>query len=453
MPLAVHSSENKATLKPVLRLALPVVAEQFLSMLVGFSDTMLTGWYLSRDHLAAVNLMTYAIWLLLNLFVFITIGATALVARFTGARQLAMASRAANQAVLLGVAFAVPATVAGLTLGGHLVDAMQLSGEAAALALSYWKILMPCAPAIMLISVGVACLRGGGDTVSGLVIMSAVNVVNVALSWGLMLGWGPLPKLGWDGIAWGTCIGYVVGGVLMVALLVRGRAELKLRLVDLRPDLNLMRRILRIGVPGGVDVSAIIGCQMWYLALVNGLGPLAAAAHGIAIRIESIAYLPGTGFQVAAGTLAGQHLGAGDRKGANRSVVLATIVGLLVISAGGVVLYTAANPLARAFLRPDEYEVARTAAPLLQTVALVMPALALMMILTGALRGAGDTRWPLLFTLIGFLVVRIPATYALTAWWTLGVQGAWYAMALDIVVRCLLVVYRFWHGGWSHVQV
>ena len=181
--------------------------------------------------------------------------------------------------------------------------------------------------------------------------------------------------------------------------------------MDLRPDRQLMRRILRIGVPGGVDVSAIIGCQMWYLALVNGLGPLAAACHGIAIRIESIAYLPGTGFQVAAGTLAGQHLGAGDRKGANRSVVLATIVGLIVISAGGIILYTAANPLARAFLRPAEYEVARTAAPLLQTVALVMPALALMMILTGALRGAGDTRWPLLFTLIGFLAVRIPATY------------------------------------------
>ena len=323
-----------------------------------------------------------------------------------------MASRVANQAILLGVAFAVPATVAGLTLGHHLVDAMQLSGEAAALALIYWKILMPCVPAIMLISVGVACLRGAGDTVSGLAIMTVVNLVNVALSWGLMRGWGPLPELGWNGIALGTCIGYLVGGVLMIALLARGRAGLQLRFGLLRPDRHLMWRMLRIGIPGGVDVSAIIACQMWYLALVNGLGSLAAAAHGVAIRIESIAYLPGTGFQVAAGTLAGQHLGAGDRKGANRSVVLATIVGLIVISAGGVVLYTAANPLARLFLRPEEYEVARTAAPLLQTVALVMPALALMMILTGALRGAGDTRWPLLFTLIGFLVVRIPATYS-----------------------------------------
>jgi len=449
----VHPPENKATLRPVLRLALPVVAEQFLSMLVGFSDTMLTGWYLSRDHLAAVNLMTYAIWLLLNLFVFITIGATALVARFTGSRQPDMASRVANQAVLLGVAFAVPATLVGLLLGRNLVGAMQLSGEAASLALSYWKIMMLCVPAIMMISVGVACLRGAGDTVSGLAIMAIVNVVNVALSWSLMLGWGPLPELGWNGIAWGTCTGYLVGGVLMVLLLARGRAGLKLRPVDLRPDRHLMWRMLRIGIPGGVDVSAIIVCQMWYLALVNGLGSLAAAAHGVAIRIESIAYLPGTGFQVAAGTLAGQHLGAGDRKGANRSVILATIVGLIVICAGGVVLYTAANPLARMFLRPEEYEVARTAAPLLQTVALVMPALALMMILTGALRGAGDTRWPLLFTLIGFLAVRIPATYALTEWWTLGVQGAWYAMAIDIVVRCLLVMYRFWHGGWSRVEV
>ncbi len=147
-----------------------------------------------------------------------------------------------------------------------------------------------------------------------------------------------------------------------------------------------MRRVLRIGVPGGADVATIVFCQMWYLALVNGLGSLAAAAHGVAIRIESIAYLPGTAFQVAAGTLAGQHLGAGDRKAANHSVVVATIIGLIVISMGGVVLYAAATPLAQLFLRPEEYEVARAAAPLLRTVALVMPALALMMILTGAAR-------------------------------------------------------------------
>ncbi len=218
-------TDHKATLRPVLRLALPVVAEQFLSMLVGFSDTMLTGWYLSRNHLAAVNLMTYAIWLLLNLFVIITIGATALVARFVGAKQFDMASRVTNQAFLLGLLAAAPATAAGLMFGGQLVGAMQLTGEAAAFALSYWRILMPCVPAIMLISVGVACLRGAGDTVSGLAIMTVVNVVNVALSWGLMLGVGPLPELGWDGIAWGTCIGYLTGGMLMFALLVRGAPD------------------------------------------------------------------------------------------------------------------------------------------------------------------------------------------------------------------------------------
>jgi Na+-driven multidrug efflux pump len=110
--------------------------------------------------------------------------------------------------------------------------------------------------------------------------------------------------------------------------------------------------------------------------------------------------------------------------------------------------------------------IALAAAPLLQTIALAMPALALNMILSGALRGAGDTRWPLAFTFVGFVGVRLPAAYWLcfetlavpgTTWtvtgWGLGVQGAWYAMVADLSVRAALVLYRFWHGGWRRIEV
>ena len=121
--------------------------------------------------------------------------------------------------------------------------------------------------------------------------------------------------------------GYAVAGALILTMLVHGRAGLRLRWRRLKPDPKMIRRILRIGVPGGVDMTAIVLCHLWFLSIVNSLGVLAAAAHGLAIRIESLGYLPGTAFQVAAATLAGQYLGAGDYRRASRSVLTACLAG------------------------------------------------------------------------------------------------------------------------------
>jgi putative MATE family efflux protein len=445
------ASPASGVLRPVLRLAVPVIFEQLLAMLVGFSDTLLTGWYLTLDHLAAVNLMVYLTWILTSMFVVVTIGATALVARSVGAADGDAARRVTNQAFLLGAVISAPVTVLGYVCGRGLIALLQLDGTPGALALQYWDILIPALPAMMFISVGSACLRGAGDTVAGFVIMGLVNLANIALSWSLMRGWGPMPELGWGGIAWGTSLSYQLGGLLMLCLLLRGRAGLRLRAAP--PDVELLRRILRVGVPGGADVGAVLICQMWYLAIVNQLGALAAAAHGVAIRIEALAYLPGLAFQVAATTLAGQYLGAKDLRRAHHSVLTACLACLLVMLTAGAVFYFGAEQLANLFLGNEQAEVARQAAPLLRTIALGMPALALLTVFTGALRGAGDTRWALLFTLIGFLAVRIPLTYALTDWIAWGVEGAWYAMVADLYVRAALVTYRFRHGGWTRVAV
>jgi putative MATE family efflux protein len=301
--------------------------------------------------------------------------------------------------------------------------------------------------------VGNACLRGAGDTITGMVAMIVTNVVNIVLAWSLVVGWGPLKAWGWDGIAVGTATGYVVGGLVVLVRLIRGRAGLRLTWRGLRPDPDLIRRLLKIGLPGGADILSIVLCQMWFVSIVNQLGLLAAAAHGVAIRIESLAYLPGAAFQVASATLCGQYLGAGDQRRATQSVLTALAVGGGLMTGAGVFFLLAADPLASLFLRADQAHVQQLAAQLLRIVALAMPPLALTMIFNGALRGAGDTRWPLLFSLIGYIGVRIPLAYWLAFDWGLGVYGAWYAMLADLFLRCMLVSWRFFHGGWKQVRV
>jgi putative MATE family efflux protein len=451
--LTTTGGEATDVVRPMLRLALPVLAEQVLAMLVGLVDTWLTGQFFSESHLAAMNLMAYALWTLPMMFSTVGIGATAMIARFIGARDPAQANRVAGQALLIGLAFTAVATPLAYLLTPTFVQVMRLDGDAAELAIRYLRIVVPAMPAMMVEVVGVACLRGAGRMVAGLVIMGVVNAVNAVASAGLATGFGRLPRLGWDGLAVGTAAGYAVGALLIVLLLAASRGAPRWRPADMYPDLAMCRRILRIGLPGGADMLAVNLCHLWFASIINGLGDIAAAAHGVAIRIESLSYLPGGAFQVAAATLSGQFLGARDYHSATRSVKLAALFAVGLMSTAGVVLFVGADRLTGLFLNADQAAVAAAAAPLLRIVSFSTPFLALLMVMHGGLRGAGDTRFPLLINFSGLLGVRIPTAYLLTSVWQLGVQGAWYAMVIDLTFRALLSVLRFRHGGWRRIEV
>lgn len=462
-PLTASSS----TLRPMLRLSLPVMAEELLNLLVGYTDWWLTGHYLKGpDYPAALTVVVYTLWLLPSLFSVVAIGALALVARHVGAGDITTARRVTNQAFLVGGGLAAAVTLAAALGGGQYVAAMQLQGQPASLALSYLWILVPAIPAIMVEQVAAAALRGAGDMVSGMAAKVTVNVINIALSTALVTGWGPFPNLGWQGLAIGAACGHGIGGLLLLLLLLRGRAGLVIRPVLLRPDTQLIRRLLRVGLPGGMDVVSIVTCHLVYVAIINSLGTLATAAHGLGVSIEALAYLPGSAFQAAAATLAGQYLGAQDPRQATRAVLTTLAAGVGVMTTGGFVLFFAGQLLVGFFMNDSQGETALLTGELLKVVAISMPSLAVVMVLTGALRGSGDTVFSLAITFVCLIGVRLPGACFL-AWgdfqiplidvaltgFNLGVTGAWYAMVADIMLRSLLVSARFLHGGWRRVRV
>lgn len=451
----------------MLWLTLPVLLEQILHILVGFTDLWLTGNFLPGEaYVAAMTLMIYALWLVGNLFGFVALGSTAMIARFVGARDQEMANRVMNQSIVTGVVWAILLMAVTLPCAGLFPRVMGLTGTAADAAHRYLAIECWVLPAVMVERVGIACLRGAGDMVSGLVVMAIVNIINMGISYALCTGIGPLPELGWTGIALGTAIGHCCGAIILLALLAGGRAGFHLRLVDMRPDFELIRRILRIGVPGGVDVILVSICHLVYLRIVLSLGDVAAAAHGVAIQVEALGYMPGGAFQISAATMAGQYLGARDLVRARRSVVLACAVATAIMVVAGVIFYVAATPLAAFFLKGASAEVIPLAAHLLRVVAYAMAPLALVMVLVGALRGAGDTRWPLVLNLLGIVLFRVPLAYYLAhsviyvplvgqtiQGAGLGVVGAWYAAVIDIVIRCILLMLRFRHDAWQRIDV
>ncbi len=158
----------------MLWLALPVLVEQLLNALVGLVDTWLAGNFLpTAAHLAAMGLMAYVLWLLPSMFAAVAIGATAMTSRFVGAGDPQLAARVTNQAILVGSILSVVVMIAVYLLGPWFVGAMRLEEDAARLALRYLRFLTPVIPAIMMQQVGIACLRGAGDTVSGLLAISS----------------------------------------------------------------------------------------------------------------------------------------------------------------------------------------------------------------------------------------------------------------------------------------
>ncbi|TWT99955.1 Multidrug resistance protein MdtK [Botrimarina colliarenosi] len=450
-----------------MRLSLPVLAEQVLHLLVGLSDLALTGRLLEgTEYVAGMTLVIYLLWLVGTLFAFIATGATPLTARFTGAGQPEMANRVMNQSITVGLAWTVVLMLVGLPIAAPAVAMMGLEGPSAEAAARYLTIELCVLPAIMFERVGIACLRGAGDTMSGLWVMALVNVVNIGVSYTLVTGaGGAFTPLGWDGVALGTAAGHLVGAALLVAMLAGGRAGYRMRPSLMKPDPAMIRRLLRIGIPGGAEAVLLVVCNLAYLRIVLKLGDVAAAAHGVAIQVESLAFLPGGAFQIAASTTTGQYLGAGDPARATRSAWAATAVASAFMVAAGVVFWFTAEDLIGLFVfeKPD---VVSLAAQLLRLISLAMLPLAVSMVLAGALRGAGDTRWPLLFTIIGFGLVRVPlamylsqetvtlpligATFAGAGW---GAVGAWCGAVTDLCVRATLMTGRFVNGGWKTVEV
>jgi putative MATE family efflux protein len=352
--------------------------------------------------------------------------------------------------------------------GQRFVQALGLPPGSTELASRYLAIVLPALPAMMIIHVGVAVLRGAGDMWAGLLAMSVVNLVNAVASFALAAGVVGLPRMGWEGLAWGTTLGYCLGAGCVIGLLCRRGRGLRPSRADWQPDGSWLTRILHVGLPAGVDAIANATCHLAFLSIVNSLGDVAAAAHSVAITIESLAFLPGSAFMVVAATLAGQFLGAGDERRARRSIWQAAIACMTLMSAAGLVFLATADGLADWFVGGGsrQPEVAALTARLVRIVAFAQPPLALLMVISGGLRGAGATRVPLAVNFLGLLLVRLPLA-ALLAWDSitlpaglgtipglgLAAIGAWNAMAADLTVRGLAMLIIFTRKDWSRVRV
>ena len=465
-PVAVpeKDDDNRAVRRLVFALAWPVIVEQLLQSALGFVDLLMVS-RLGAAAIAGLGLSVQVLFIVIACISAIATGTTVLVAHFVGAGERGNAARCTKQSLLLGIALGVLIAVDGGVFATPLVSLLDPDPAVVALGSAYLRISCIAATALTLTLVLGAALRGAGDSRSPMLIALGVNAVNVVVAYTLIFGKFGFPALGVAGSAWGAALARTTGAVALLVVLLRGAGPAKLRLGgattrerwDWRPDLRLCLRILRIGVPSmGEQLSRSLG-MLLFAEVVISLGTTVFAAQRITFNIISLSFLPGFGFSIAATALTGQAMGAGRPERAQRATWFAVRSAALWQGAMGVLFLVAAPLFMRAFVDDPSSESAAMIVTLgaagLRVLALGQPQTAIAQVLAGGLRGAGDTRFPLLVTSISIWLIRVPLAWFFTLRLGWGMPGAYLGFVLGATLEAIAIYLRYRTGSWRLLTV
>jgi putative MATE family efflux protein len=378
-------------------------------------------------------------------------GTLALVARYVGARQVADAERVLGQSILAAFALACLVIAPVIAWAYDLVHLFGVEPHVVEQGGSFVRMVMLSIPASAVAFVIASGLRGAGDTRTPLAIGLVVNALNVLGNWVFIFGKLGFPALGVRGSGLATTIAFWSGMALGLFLLARGRVRLRLDWGDLRVHVATIRRVLSIGSPAAAEQALMQVGFFVYLLFAARYGTDAIAAYFIGVRILAMSFLPGFGFAAAAAALVGQNLGAGDPRRAEHSGWLATWMSVALMSATGIFAFVFSEPIARLFV--DQETVIVGTASFIHMLAFSQPLMAMDFTLGGALRGAGDTRFPLVTVLVAFYGCRLGFAAAVVFGFGLGLPWLWAALIPDYVMRATLKWWRFRRGQWRTIAV
>ena len=455
MPAGPHIPSTFLVTGPVGRavwsLAWPTILTNVLQTSYGFVNLIFVG-SLGKASIAAVAFANSALFWQFAALLGVMVGNTALVSRSTGAGNPKDAEIATRQSLLLALAGAVLTAVPMILLHQGILSVLGAEPQVITIAAPYLNVCLYASPLFFLSMVLASSLRGIGDTRTPLIAMGVQVALNVLGDWVLIFGVGPFPALGVTGAAWATLFSRVASLAVLGLLFTRTPLAGALR-GPYRVDWGWMKRILNIGLPATAQaVLRTTGSSVYQGIVARTVeGTTAVAALSIGIQAESLAFMPGFAFGVAATAMVGQNLGAGQPARARRAGWLSMVQGMIIMSAMGVLFFLLAQPFSR--LISQEADVVALGAAYLMINAPSEPFLAMAMVLTGALNGAGQTRVPAVLTFLSLWVLRLPMTWLLALHLSMGATGAWISMAVTTGLGGLFTAAYYKWGRWAATRV
>ena len=437
---------------PILSLALPTMLEQFLATAVQYIDTAMVG-SLGTHATAAVGATSTVSWLINGTVSAVGVGFLSYISKACGAGDRQRARRAAAQAVLVTLVVGIAFTALALALSGRVPVWMRADPSVQKLAAQYFFVMYLPMLARSAILVFGTLLRAVGDSKTPMRVGLLVNVINVVGNtlliyptrvWnGMTLygaGWGVL------GAAAASAASYFAGGVVITIALWR-HPLISPKGCSLKPERAILGPCLRVALPNAMQRFATSLGYVAFAAMVNSLGETATAAHTIANTVESAFYVPGYGMQMAAATLAGSALGAGEYQKINHlaGMLLTLEVAMMAVS-GGLLFLFAPNMMG---LFSADRAVIALGATVLRMVAVSEPFYGVSIILEGMMQGMGQTLLPFVIGVTGMWGVRIVGTFLCTQVFGMGLVSAWACMIAHNLLVFLLLTACCRTGRWK----
>ena len=430
----------------ILAFSWPMFVGNLFQVLYNTVDSFWVGRYIGAEALAAVSVSVPIVFALVALITGLTMATTTLVAQYRGARDEEQVRRTVANSIVLVTALGLVSTVVGYVWRVPILRLMQTPEEILEPATVYLGIFLLGLVPSFLYNVLSSILRGLGDSQTPLRFLVYATVLNIVLDPLFILGVGPLPPMGIAGVAWATLISQTLATVLTFLHMERHTDLLPTERGQWRLEWRLARLLFTIGVPAAMQSTVVSFSMVVVTALVNTFGPAVVAAFGAAGRVDQFAFLPAMSISLAVTALVGQNLGAGRYDRVREIVLRSSILTAAITGTMTVVAVLQPTLLIQVFI--EDPAVLAEGARYLRIVGFNYVPLALMFIITGVLRGAGDTFVSMLISLVTLWIVRLPLAWFLSYGLSWGVTGTWWAIVLSTVLGLVLNWWYYRTGHW-----
>ncbi len=437
--------------KNLLLFTLPIAFTGILQLLYNAADIIVVGRFAGSDSLAAVGSTSALTNLLVNLFVGLSVGTNVCVAQFTGMggeRAKQLIQKAVHTSVCIALIGGLFLSVVGIAFSHALLQMMETPQNIIGEAALYMRIIFCGMPAMLVYNFGAAILRASGDSKTPLLFLSVSGIVNVVLNLFFVIVF----HMGAEGVGIATVTSQVLSAVLMLRFLMKQKSDYRLVLRKIRLDGSMLKRIVRIGVPAGLQGILFSISNVQIQSSVNSFGSAVIAGNAAAGNLEGFAYITMNATHQALMTFVGQNLGAGKKHRLKQTIAL----GCLQVTAMGIfmsiLLMLFAKPLLGLYTPGDE-EVIGYGIRRMNIIVGTYFLCGLMDAIVGATRGLGSSFVPMCVSIFGVCGIR--AGWLLTAFKRfptleclyLSYPVSWFVTASVQLVFCLVILKKRLNSG------
>lgn len=427
--------------KVIVRFALPLLVGNLLQQFYNITDSIIVGQFLGKEALAAVSASFFIYYFIISLVIGVGSGTTVVISQLFGAKQYQKVQLAFSSFFIFMLVGGIILSIAGIIFAEPVFRLTNTPEEVIPQAVAYFRIYIGGTFLFVTFNSIISILRGVGESVRPMLFILITTVLNIAFDLLFILVF----KWGIEGAARATVVSQGIGMCIALAYVNNTHPLLSIKKQDMLFDWKLFKESLKIGLPTSVQQCAIALGLIALLGIVNSFGTNTLTAYGAAGKIDTIITQAILTLSGALAAFCGQNIGAGrlDRvkKGVQFTMYTNIALGLLTFAA----VYLFGNEMMRIFTKDiDVVAIGKEYLLIIGGFFIVHGALN---VYNGALRGAGDTLFPMITSLVCLWLIRIPLAYYLSSW--LGRNGIWWAIGISITIGLIVTFVYYKIGVWK----